>query len=289
MNPAVWRHYDQAALEGEYDNRAKVSVSELHNYRARWSAESEKARSTCRLAADVPYGPSELERLDVYGHVSDQSKPIHVYIHGGYWHFGDKYDSAYVALPFEHEAITVVLNYGLAPATRIGEQVEQCKAAIAWVWNHASRYGGDRDRIYVTGHSAGGHLAAMLGTTDWQDVDEQFPRDMIKGLVLLSGLYELTPVSLLGINQTLGLSDDDVSMLSPARLTCTGVPKVVVAVGEREGHEYIEQSRLLARHWAAQVPLELSIQQRADHFSIRSGWCEPHNEVVNLQRALMGL
>jgi arylformamidase len=289
MNPPVWRHYDQAALEREYDNRAKVSVSELQDYRARWSAESEKARSTCRLAADVPYGPSELERLDVYGHVSDQPKPIHVYIHGGYWHFGDKHDSAYVALPFEHDAITVVLNYGLAPATPIGEQVEQCRAAIAWIWHHASRYGGDPARIYVTGHSAGGHLAAMLGTTDWSGVDERFPRDMIKGLVLLSGLYDLAPVALLDVNRTLGLSAGDVSVLSPARLACRDVAKVVVAVGDLEGPEYIEQSRLLANAWAAQVPLELSIQERADHFSIRSGWCEPHNEVVTLQRALMGL
>lgn len=279
MSAPVWRHYDRAGLEREYDNRAKVSAAALQSYRARWSEESALARSRCHLASDVPYGPSELERLDIYGHVSAHAKPVHVYIHGGYWHFGDKKDSGYVALPFENEAITFVLNYGLAPATRIGEQVAQCRAAIAWIRGNARAYGGDPGRIHVTGHSAGGHLAAMLAAGG----------EGLKGVVLLSGIYDLAPIALLELNDILGLSPEDVPALSPSKLACASVPRVVVAVGDLEGPEYIEQSRLLANAWSGQVPLDFSIRKDTDHFSIRSGWNEEGNDIVALQRSLMGL
>jgi arylformamidase len=291
MTTAIYRHHDRASLEREYDNRAKVSAAALQRYRERWSAGSQEARETRQVRLDVAYGPSPLETLDIFGDPSASPRPVHVYIHGGYWHFGDKTDCAYVALALDQDAATtVVLNYGLAPQVPLDGQVSHCRAALRWVWNNIDDLGGDRSRLYLTGHSAGAHLAAMMLATDWRTVDATMPAQIVRGASLLSGIYDLEPVRLVSVNDQLRLSEDDARRLSPIHLPCQGDPALLVAVGELEGDEYIRQSRTLADAWRGAHPgIEFSIVPKGDHFSIRSGWEEGSNWFASvLRRAIDG-
>ena len=245
MNVMVFRHYDRAELDREYDNAAKVPAGTLQSYRARWAEQSRRARETIRCDLDLPYGPSAGEHLDIFRPKQSGLAPVQIYIHGGYWISNDKNDCSYVALGFVGAGyLTVVINYALIPTVGMAEQVRQCRAAVRWVAQNIERYGGDADRIYVTGHSAGGHLAVMLLA------DPELPRGSVKGITSLSGLYDLEPVHLSFVNAKLGLSEMDVKQLSPILLQPqVTAPRLLLTIGQDEGEEYIRQMNEFAAAW----------------------------------------
>src|SRR5206468_5269114 len=182
----VFRDYDKRALDAEYNNRAKVKNA--MEWIARYGAESSRVRAELPMRFDVPYGRHHAERLDVFLPQAPGPAPVHVFVHGGYWHRLDKADFSFVArglLPAG--AAVVVINYALIPTVKMAELVSQCRASIAWVHRHAASFGGDPRRIFVSGHSAGGHLVAMLISTDWGS--ESLPADVIKAGCGCSGLY----------------------------------------------------------------------------------------------------
>ena len=143
---------------------------------------------------DLAYGSDASERLDVFTPKAPGA-PVLVYIHGGYWRALDKRDQSFVAPPFVAAGAMVVLpNYALCPAVTIEHIVLQIVASLAWVWRHAAEHGGDRSRIVVAGHSAGGHLAAMMLACDWRAVAPDLPADLVKGALAVSGVFELEPL-----------------------------------------------------------------------------------------------
>ena len=193
MSQAVFRHYDKRALDAEYNNRAKVKNA--MEWMARYGGESARVRAELPMRFDVPYGPHHGERLDVFLPDGPGPAPVHVFIHGGYWHRLDKADFSFVVRGLRPAgAVTVVVNYGLIPAIDMDTLVRQCRTAVAWVHAHAAEIGGDPARIFVSGHSAGGHLTAMLLATDWTTLGR--PADVVKGGVAISGLYDLEPIRL---------------------------------------------------------------------------------------------
>ena len=148
MAQVVFRDYDRAALDREYDNRAKVK--DAPEWLERYARESAKARAEISGRLDVAYGPSPGETLDVFPAPGSAPAPVHVFIHGGYWHRLDKADFSYVArglLPAG--ATVVVINYALIPTVQMAELVSQCRASIAWVHRHAASFGGDPRRIFA--------------------------------------------------------------------------------------------------------------------------------------------
>ncbi len=156
VSGALFLHYDRAALDAEYDNRAKVTGAE--DYIARWKARSKEARSEFDCNLDLAYGSSNAETLDFFPSNTPGKSPINIFYHGGYWRALHKDDFSYVASAVhEAGAATVVVNYALVPEVSFDELVRQCRAALAWVWRNADRFGGDREKIFVSGHSAGGH------------------------------------------------------------------------------------------------------------------------------------
>ena len=144
----------------QYDNRARIA--EHPQILARWSASSAAARARLEARLDLAYGAGPTETLDLFL-PPRPGAPVLVYIHGGYWRALDKRDQSFVAAPFVDAGAMVVLpNYALCPAVTIEAIALQLVAAVAWVHRHAGEHGGDPARIVVAGHSAGGHLAALL-------------------------------------------------------------------------------------------------------------------------------
>lgn len=161
----VFGAYDRAALDAQYDNRARYADHDV--YFRNWEAANQAARGMPNLRANISYGPGPEETLDIFP-AGESPAPVHVFIHGGYWQQRTKDDFSFVAqglVPLR--AHTVVINYALAPQVTMDEIVRQNRAALAWIWRNAPDFGGDPDRIFVSGHSAGGHLAAMVMAADW--------------------------------------------------------------------------------------------------------------------------
>ncbi len=178
MTTAIFRGYDRPALDAEYNNRIKVK--DALDWIARYGAESARARAELPMRFDVAYGPHHDERLDVFAAARPGPAPIQIFIHGGYWHRLDKADFSFVVRAFRPAgALTVVVNYALIPAVDMDALVRQVRSAVAWVHGHARDLGGDPDRIFVTGHSAGGHLVGMLLATDWSTFGA--PADVAQG------------------------------------------------------------------------------------------------------------
>ncbi len=289
MAQPVFRDYDRAALDREYDNRAKVRGFAQHLERFAKRSKQARASLPCRL--DVRYGPGAAQTLDIFTASAPGPSPVQVFYHGGYWKAMDKSDFAYVAF-CQHGlgAATVVVNYALMPAVSMDELVRQCRAALAWVWHNAPSFGGDRRRIHVSGHSAGGHLVAMLLATDWPRFDAALPSDPIRGACGISGLYDLEPIRLCFLNEELGLSAEEAARNSPVRLERHGPGELLLAVGALEGPEYRRQTMDLADAWAqtGARPSTL-VMPGTDHFAIVGLLDDPHSELCGAIRRQMGI
>ena len=280
----VFRQYDRAALDRQYDNGAKLPADTLKAYRARWVEQSQHARDTLSCVLDVPYDPASGERLDIFRPGTAGLAPVQIYIHGGYWISNDKKDTSYVALGFVDAGfVNVVINYTLIPNVRMAEQVRQCREAVRWVAAHIRDYGGDPERIYVTGHSAGGHLAVHLLT------DPDGVPGRIKGVTSLSGLYDLEPVRL--VNEKVGLSESDVADFSPLRhQPLDATPRLLLTIGSNEGDEFIRQMTEFSDAWRGRMPrLVAQIIPGADHFSMRDGLDDRDTDVCRLIWKTMGI
>ena len=284
----VFLHYDQAALDREYNNRDKVP--DYADHLDRWQALSMQARRELEAQLDLGYGPSAAETLDVFT-VAGRNAPVQVFFHGGYWKMLHKDDFSYVAYGLQPAgAITVVVNYALIPEVDMDELVRQCRAALAWVYRHAESFGGDRARIYISGHSAGGHLTAMLMATEWSMFELGLPADLVKGGCGISGLYDLEPIRLCYLNDDLELTPEAAERNSPVRLARHAKGPLLLPVGGLEGPEYLRQSETLAEHWRDQgAAPEVMVMAGQDHFSIAAQLETTDSELSRAIQRQMGL
>jgi arylformamidase len=286
----VFLHHDRASLDREYDNRAKVPA--FPDYLERWSGRSRVLRDGGAGCREIAYGGSPAETLDLYPPVAgDIPAPVQVFFHGGYWKSLSKREFGFVAESFRPAgAATAVVDYGLIPAVTMDELVDQCRRALAWLWEHADEQGFDRERIHVSGHSAGGHLVAMLLATDWPVFRGGLPADLIKGGCGISGLYDLEPIRLCYLNEELGLDSVTVARNSPVRLIARNPAPLLLPVGELEGSEYRRQSEDLASAWGRQgLSPEVLVMTGHDHFSIVDQLGDPQSELSRAILAQMGL
>jgi arylformamidase len=287
MTRPVFRHYDRAALDAEYNNRAKVKSAMY--WIARYGAESARARAELPMRFDVPFGRHHAERLDVFlpARPGAAPAPIHLFVHGGYWHRLDKADFSFVARAAP-EAVTVVVNYALMPGVDLDELVRQVRAAVAWTHAGARSLGGDPARIVVSGHSAGGHLVGMLYATDWAAFGA--PADVIRAGCAFSGLYDLEPIRLCYLNDVLALTPEAARRNSPVLLAPTARAPLILTFGAEEGPEYRRQTEDLAAAWRPRgVPIEVIDAAGLDHFSIVSELERPDTPLARAIRRQLGL
>ena len=242
--------FDPAWLDRMYNNRALVP--EHGALFAQWAEASVRARASLPCELDVAYGEGPMEKLDVFP-AAGRGAPVVVFIHGGYWRSLDKADHSFLAPALaRHGACAFIPNYALCPEVTIPQIVLQMVKALAWVYRNASRFGGDPSRIYVVGHSAGGHLAAMLLETLWPHWSAGLPAGLVRGAMSISGLYDLDPVMQTPfLKESLRLTPQQVALASPAWLPAPRQGVLYTVAGAQESPEFIRHNGLIREVWWA--------------------------------------
>ncbi len=267
--PLVYLDYDQAELDAAYDQR--VWAPNMERVHARRAARTEAALSRLGEPERLAYGPTEIERLDLYR--TDRAKaPIHIYIHGGAWRGGGGFGRAAgtAEMFVKSGAHFIAPDYLLVQDAggSLFPMVDQLRRAVVWAHQNASTFGGDPDRIYVSGHSAGGHLAGVVLVTDWPK-DFDLPANVVKGGLCSSGMFDLYPVSLSARREYVAFDDAMVEALSPLRHLDKLTAPVVVTYGTAESPEFQRQSREFAAALdKAGKRVQLLVGEGYNHFEI---------------------
>jgi len=278
---------DPAFRAREYNNRELFPEHPRHF--ARWADTSARARSTMTCYLDRAYGSSPGATLDIFPARKGDGTVL-MFIHGGYWRSLDKRDFSFLAPAWVDAGVSlVVVNYDLCPKVSIERIVQQMLAASAWLYRHAEQYGMDEDRLYVSGHSAGGHLAAMLLAALWPVMDRSLPRDLVKGALAVSGVYDLRPLVHVGwLQGDLRLDEASALKASPAYLPPATRAPLTLAVGGLESSEFKRQNALLAGRWKRVLREDVPMPG-TDHFTVVDGLADPASALFAATRRLMGL
>jgi arylformamidase len=238
-------------LERQYN--ARLSIPEHPEIFARWAERSKATRAELPCFLDVAYGEGEAgnETLDIFP-AAGPSRALLMFIHGGYWRWLDKGDFSYLAPAFRRAGVTLAnVNYALAPHVTIEDIVRQLLKASAWLYRNAARFGASPERLFVAGHSAGGHLTAMMLAAQWPRYATDLPVTLFKGGLAISGIYELAPLIETSVNADIRLDAATAARLSPAFMPPATDAPLMTAVGGIESDEFKRQNDLIGKRWHA--------------------------------------
>ncbi|HKW36830.1 MAG TPA: alpha/beta hydrolase [Burkholderiales bacterium] len=274
--PRVWLDMDQAELDNAYDQ--SVYAPNQRQITGRYVTNSAAVRARLGAPRRFAYGAAPVEGLDVYA-TRRPNAPINVFIHGGAWRVGSASAYAFPAELFVNAgAHFVVLDF--APVTELGGNLSamaaQVRSAIAWVHRNAKSFGGDPDRLYISGHSSGAHLAGVALITDWKK-DFGLPADIVKGALCCSGMFDLKPVRLSARGNYVKFTDEMEDAMSAQRHLDRLDTPLVLAHGTFETPEFQRQSRdFAAAVKAAGKPVQLLVAQGYNHFEIIETLASPY-------------
>jgi len=275
QGPKVFLDYDQAALDAAYD-QSKYAAN-LQQVLHRYATNSELARTRVGVPRRAAYGAQPSEQLDIY-RTERPNAPIHVFIHGGAWRSGRAKDFAFPAEMFVRAgAHYVVPDFAWVQDTggSLLPIAAQLRQAIAWVARNGASFGGDPSRIYVSGHSSGGHQAGVLAATDWKRA-LGLPADIVKGYVLISGMYDLLPVSLSARSAYVKFDEQTLAELSAMRQLDKIAAPLALVYGTLETPEFQRQSRDFATALKdAGKAVELIVAEGYNHFEVMETLAHP--------------
>jgi arylformamidase len=289
QGPSVWLNMDQVELDAAYDQSIYAPLG--RQVLARCASNSEVARQHLGPPRRVSYGPTEVEKLDIF--VTKRPKaPIFVFIHGGAWLGGEAKNYAYPAEMFVNAGANLVVLDFIAIKQANGDlavMAEQVRRAIAWTYKNAGSFDGDAKRLYIGGHSSGGHLCGVALVTDWQ---KQFglPNDIVKGGMCMSGMYDLKAVRLSKRGNYVKFTDAmEETMSSQRHIDLIHAP-IVVTYGTYETPEFQRQNRdFAAALKAAGKPVELIEAQNYGHFDMMESIGHPYGPNGRAALAMMKL
>lgn len=276
-------------VDREYN--AVAGVPDLAPYIAHDAEANGRARRL-RHTPDVAYGRLADETLDIFP-AGEPDAPVMVFIHGGYWKSMHSRDFHLVANGLTANGVTVVLtNYSLCPKVCLAEITRQNRAALAWVRRNIAAHGGSPDKIFVCGHSAGGQQAAMLAATDWAG-RHKLPGDVVKGVIPISGLYDLAPLAESWLQPTLNLTDELIRGQSPLLNVPADGPPMFVSVGGEESSEFRRQAEEYLAAWQGRGNAgELFVQEGRNHFTSYRDFNRPDGRltgrVLDFMKACLG-
>ena len=285
----IWRNMDQKTLDDAYNQR--VYAPNFQQILGRYEQNSERARQRLGQPQRRHYGPAPIERLDLF--LCDQpAAPIQIFIHGGAWRSGSARSYAFPA-----EMFRAAGAHWLVPdfswVQDVGDSLlpiaDQVRRAVAWVYQHATDFGGDPGRIFLSGHSSGAHLAAVILTTDWAGTFG-LPPDIIKGGLCCSGMYDLAPVQPSARGNYIAFTDEMEAALSPQRQLDQLRTPLIVACGTEETPEFQRQAReFVSVARAAGKDVQLLIGDGYNHFEILETLANPFGLLGRAVLSQMGL
>jgi arylformamidase len=283
----TYRNFTEEELLFQYSPQASVPESPV--WKAHWNLSSERVRKERSGQLRVPYGPTPGQTLDIFS-ATEPGSPINIFVHGGFWRFLDSFDHTLV-VPAVVDAggASVLLNYDLCPAVSLIEVIRQVRSALKWVWEHAEEMNGDRDKIYISGHSAGGHLALMLCRADFLD-DLGLPEDVVKGATIVSAMLDLEPILEVPGCEDLLIPRDAFRDVSP--VYCPPAPRIpiIIAVGALETSEWIRQTEEMVAVLKEQGSPTIFLKPDYDqHYSILLSLGNPMTELCSEMLKQMGL
>lgn len=276
-----------AAFEKRYNNRA--AVTDFAQYLERWGRQSKTARDELDCDLDVAYGDHPMEKVDIF-RAEGRSRALLMFIHGGYWRSLDKRDHSFIANEFVKLGVTVAMpNYALCPSVKLEEIVRQMLKATAWAYRTASRYGASGNTLYLAGHSAGGHLAAMMLAAQWPRYGVDLPDQIVQGGLAISGVYDLTEiVKVPSINADVRLDEAAALRASPAFMPPATAASLYLTVGEREIDGFHYQHELLKKRWSSVIAEDIPCPGD-NHFSILETFADGRSDLFKAACRMMKL
>ena len=254
MNNADW-------FEKEY--LPSLSVGDAASVFKHWKARSAATQKRFKHVADIPYGPNKREVMDFYP--AENARGCVIFIHGGYWLGFSKFETSFVAEGFVGQGLSVaLLNYPLCPEVKIGDIRTSCAKAFVQLYSKVLN-AAERKAVVVTGHSAGGYLAVAYLVEDW--LARGLPGNPIKGVVSLSGVFDVTPLIKTSLNSGLRLDEAQAKALNLIAIAPRSKAKLALAVGQNESNEFHRQSSDLGKSWASLRPQVLDVAG-ANHFTM---------------------
>ena len=273
--PLVFMNYDQVELDAAYDQSVYAPTQEQIKERTTAAAGAARKRVPPLRKA---YGPSEIEKLDIY-RAKREHAPVFVFIHGGAWLNGKAEEYAYAVENFHNAGVTLVIpDFIEARGANgdIGMMADQVKRAVAWSYRQAKSFGGDPERFYIGGHSSGGHLCGVALTADWQKEHGLAP-GFIKGGLCMSGMYEMKPVRLSKRSSYVKFTDDLENRMSSQRFIERLHAPIIVTYGTRETPEFQRQNRdFAAAVKQAGKPVELVEAVGYNHYEMAESLGNPY-------------
>jgi len=285
QSPKIYLDYTQAELDAAYDQR--VWAPNREEIIAWCLSEGEKVRARLEHRRDVPYGSGPDEVLDLFpakkGPGSTKPAPIHVHIHGGRWTLFTKDEESFIAPAIvEAGAAYVVPEFSSIPRGRIPDMVAQVRRSIAWIYNNAGAFGGDPERIHLSAHSSGSHLAGVVLLTDWEK-EFGIPDDAIKSALLISGMYDLRPVMLSARSSYVKLSGAEVAELSAILQPQKLHTPLTMVYGEKETPEFKRQPKAYLDALAAVGKTARLVEiPGVNHFEVLKLLGDPSSEVSRM-------
>jgi len=255
-------NYSEAFCNAEYNPRPVVA--DHLEIMDGWKNKSVVARAQSNCLIDLAYGSDNDERVDIFL-TKKKNAPCLIFIHGGYWRASDKTEFSFIAKAYADAGATVfVVNYGLAPRLKLEMIIQQIHRATQWVYEHAKEYGANPEELYLSGHSAGGHMTTMMMCSSWN----KQPNLKIKGGFSISGLYDLEPLIYASfINPVLQLDLVCAKALSPIYQQLKPSIPFWTCVGGDESSEFHRQNKLIAATWPDSFQGDI-VMPRHNHFTI---------------------
>jgi arylformamidase len=265
---AIYRGMDKAALDAAYNNSAAVANSA--DLMARGRERSAVVRAGPRAKLDVVYGSRPRERLDYFASGANKP-PLLVFIHGGYWQRNDKDMFAFIADgPRPHGIDVALVGYTLAPEVRLTDIVAEIRRSLTYLAEHADALGFDRNKLFVSGWSAGGHLTAMAAD-----------HPAVRGGIPISGIFDLEPIALCYLDEKLNLDSGENATLSPLRILPERIAPLRMFVGGGELPELVRQSTEYAEAARARrLPVTLDVMPGHNHFTILDEVSRPDGKIT---------
>ena len=257
-------------LEAEYNNRARVPENPA--LIAGWARDAKAYREASPAMLVLRYGTGARHTIDFFP--AEGRGPIVVFIHGGYWQALDPSFFSHLAAGLNAHGISVAMpSYDLSPNVAVGDIIEQMRSAT----RELAKFGRP---LVMSGHSAGGHLAACMLATEWRALDAALPHDLVTAVYSISGLFDLGPLVPTSVNTALHLNDQSARDVSPLFWPSPSHGSLDAVVGGEESSEYFRQSQTLVDCWGTHIPARYEAIPGANHFTVIAGLADPKSPMT---------